>query len=45
MASFQSYMLLDLQKSLQFAQQLKFNLKPNINDTLMHCPEISTMWL
>ena len=27
------------------AQELKSNLKPNINDTLIHCPEASTTWL
>ena len=27
------------------AQELKSNLKPNINDTLMHYPETSTTWL
>ena len=36
---------LDLRKPSQFAQELKSNLKPNINDTLMHCSETSTMWL
>ena len=36
---------LDVQKLSQIAQELKSNLKPNINDTLMHCPEASTMWL
>ena len=25
------------------AQELKLNLKPNINDTLMHCPEALAM--
>ena len=27
------------------AQELKSNLQPNINDTLMHCLETSTVWL
>ena len=27
------------------AQELKSNLKPNINDTLMHCLETSTVCL
>ena len=27
------------------AQELKFNLQPYINDTLMHCLEASTVWL
>ena len=26
------------------SQELKSKLKPNINDTLMHCPEASTTW-
>ena len=26
-------------------QELKSNSKPAINDTLMHCPEVTTMWL
>ena len=28
-----------MQKLFQLAQELKSNLKPNINDTLMHCQE------
>ena len=40
-----NYMQLDLQKPSQMAQELKSKLKPNINDTLMHCPEGSTTWL
>ena len=27
------------------AQELKSNLQSNINDTLMHCLGMSTMWL
>ena len=27
------------------AQELKFNLKPNINDALMHYPEASTSYM
>ena len=38
-------MQLDLQKPSQLAQELKSNLKPNINNTLMHCSETSTTWL
>ena len=38
-------MWLDLQKLSQFAQELKSNLMPNINDTLMYHPETSSMWL
>ena len=29
----------------QFAQKLKFNLMPYVNDTLMHCPETLSTWL
>ena len=36
---------LDLHKLSRLAQELKSNLKPSINETLMHCPETSTMWL
>ena len=32
---------LDLQKPALMAQELKYNLQPNINDTLMHCVETS----
>ena len=32
-------------KPSQFAQELKSNLKPNVNDTLIHCPETSNTWL
>ena len=32
-------------KLSQIAQELKSNLKPNINDTLMHYLETSTTWL
>ena len=38
-------MWMDLQKPALMAQELKSNLKPNFNDTLMHCPEASTTWL
>ena len=36
-------MWLDLQKPSQFTQELKSNLMPNINDTLMH-PETSSSY-
>ena len=32
-------------KPTKLSQEMKSELKPNINDTLMHCPEASTMWL
>ena len=37
----------DLQKPTKLSQELKskLNLKPKINDTLMHCQEASTTWL
>ena len=38
-------MWLDLQKPSQMAQELKSNLNPNINDTLMHCPEAFAMYV
>ena len=28
-----------------FTKTIPSNLKPNINNTLMQCPETSTMWL
>ena len=31
-------------KNSQMAQALKSNLMPNINDALMHHPEIPSMW-
>ena len=34
--------VLDLQKSTKLSHELKSKLKPNVNDTLMHCPETST---
>ena len=32
-------------KLTELSQELKSKLKPNINDTLMHCSEASTTWL
>ena len=32
-------------KTVQMPQELKSNLKPNINHTLVHSPEVSTTWL
>ena len=29
----------------KMAQKLKSKIKPNINETFMHCPEASTTWL
>ena len=41
----QTHMCLDLQKLSQLEQELKSNLKPNINDILMQCPETLTTCL
>ena len=38
-------LILNLQKLTKLSQELKSKLKPNINDTLMHCPEASMTWL
>ena len=38
-------MSLDFQKLSRFTQELKSDLMNNINDTLMHCPEISNMYV
>ena len=38
-------MQLNLQKPSPLAQKLKSNLKPNVNDTLIHCPETLTTLL
>ena len=32
-------------KPTKMSQELKSKLRPNINDTLMHCQEASTTWL
>ena len=39
------YVWLDLQKPTIMLQELKFKLCHNINDSLMHCPRTSTVWL
>ena len=39
------YMWLDLRKPALMAQELKSNLWPDINDTLMRYLETSTVWL
>ena len=38
-------MWLDLQKPIKMSQVLKSKLCPSINDSLMHCPAVSTVWL
>ena len=38
-------MWLNSQKPSQMAQELKSNLKPNIKDTFMHCPQASTTYV
>ena len=40
-----TYMWLDLRKLALMAQELKSNLQPDINDTLMRYLETSIVWL